>query len=183
MRDHLGFSTPTHHIFKQKYVFSILGFFFSKFKICTTHTKSWCGCCVDFWVFGRVLFRGGSRGLWAKVFDKFYDSSCRWRRCWLCFTIWQNNYFSDPVYTMHWVLVYSGSEKYLFGLNYTLCVRHRLYFVCIGCGVTQPRTFHRIILWDIQFIAQGVMMKLQHSWPPVQKTVLFVNLYNINNTL
>ena len=96
--------------------------------------KSWCGCCVDFWVFGRVLFRGGSRGLRAKVFDKFYDSTCRWRRCWLHFTIWQNNYFSDPVYTMHWVLVYSGSEKYLFGLNYTLCVRHRLYFVCIGCG-------------------------------------------------
>ena len=146
MKDHLGFSTPTHRIFKQKYVFSILGFFFSKFKIRTTHTKSWCGCCVDFWVFGRVLFRGGSRGLRAKVFDKFYDSTCRWRRCWLHFTIWQNNYFSDPVYTMRWVLVYSGSEKYLFGLNYTLCIRHRQYFVCIGCGVTQPRTFHRIIL-------------------------------------
>ena len=104
MGDHLGFSTPTHHIFKQKYVFSILGFFFSKFKIRTTHTKSWCGCCVDFWVFGRVLFRSRSRGLRAKVFDKFYDSTCRWRRCWLHFTIWQNNYFSDPVYTMHWVL-------------------------------------------------------------------------------
>ena len=61
--------------------------------------------------------------------------------------------FIPKLYPM--VMVYSGSEKYLFALNYTLCVRHRLYLVCIGCGATKPRTFHRIILWDIQFLAQG----------------------------
>ena len=85
--------------------------------------------------------------------------------------------FIPKLYPM--VMVYSGSEKYLFALNYTLCVRHRLYLVCIGCGAIKPRTFHRIILWNIQFLAQGVMMKLQHSWPPLQKTVIFVHLYNI----
>ena len=35
-------------------------------------------------------------------------------------------------------MVYSGSEKYLFGLNYTLCVRHRLYFVYRVWGYTTP---------------------------------------------
>ena len=88
--------------------------------------------------------------------------------------------FIPKLYPM--VMVYSGSEKYLFALNYTLCVRHRLYLVCIGCGATKPCTFHRIILWDIQFLAQGVTMKLQHSWLPLQKTVIFVHLYNIYKT-
>ena len=44
--------------------------------------------------------------------------------------------FIPKLYPM--VMVYSGSEKYLFALNYTLCVRHRLYLVCIGCGATKP---------------------------------------------
>ena len=83
---------------------------------------------------------------------------------------------------MHWVLVYSGSEKYLFGLNYTLCVRHRLYFVCIGCGVTQPHTFHRIIVRYTVYCTGGDD-EAAAFMTPVQKIVLFVNLYNIKNTL
>ena len=57
-----------------------------------------------FWVLGGFFSGAGVGAYGPKSFDKFYDRKYDGGGVGCFLQYWPNNYFSDPVYTMRWVL-------------------------------------------------------------------------------